>query len=307
MALLQEIWVKDIQSNLYNGLEFINYGTDHSEYIAYSTVHLPQAGSAPEVVKSRTTLPAPISQRTDTELTYPVVPFTTNPIVVSDLEAFQLSYDKRMSVMGEHSEKLRERIGRETAFNWAVSADANRIVRTSGANGTTLAPGATGTRKKLVKEDIGKLKTILDRDLVPMSERYLLLDYGMYVELLESDAILRQDFMGKANLPMGAVNLILGFNILTYNYPVIYDNAATPAKKSPLSDNTGYPVQATTDNIGCIAFSRYAVSKALGGINVFMENRVPEYYGDIISALVHHGSSIRRTDKKGVCVIVQST
>nr|WP_298660652.1 phage capsid protein [uncultured Flavobacterium sp.] len=307
MALERELWIDDIQPNLFQGIEFATYSKDHSSYIYNKTVHIPQAGSIPNVVKSRTVLPAPIGSRTDTELTYQILDYSTDPIVVSDLETMQISYDKRQEIMGEHISKLKDRIGRQVAFDWAVSgaSDAARIIRTTGAAGTTLAPGATGTRKKLTKQDLSNLKLVFDRDLVPQDERYILMDHGMYLELLELDAFTSSFFVGQVVLPNAVINKLYGFNILTYSFPIIYDNAATPVKKT-LIDNTGFPVAAATDNLACIAWSKYSVSRALGPIDVFMNPRLAEYYGDLMSALVFFGSTILRSDKKGVGAIVQA-
>ena len=70
MALQQEIWIKDIQENFYQNNEFLQKATDHSMWVNFKTVHIPQAGSAGTVEQNRSLLPAAITSRTDSELTY---------------------------------------------------------------------------------------------------------------------------------------------------------------------------------------------------------------------------------------------
>jgi len=50
-------------------------------------------------VKNRAVLPAEVSVRTDTDITYPIYHRSTDPIVVPNLNSFQLSYHKRQSVL----------------------------------------------------------------------------------------------------------------------------------------------------------------------------------------------------------------
>lgn len=306
MALLKEVWLQDIQPNFYQGIEFITNSIDHSSLVTNNTIHIPQSGVDPEIVVNPSVFPLTINQRIDDELTYKVDCYVVKPTLVTNVESYQLSYDKRMSIMGANYAYLRQRVGRQTAFNWSVESSA-RIVRTSGANGTTLAPSATGTRKKLTLVDLLKASLVLDRDLVPYDERYLLLDSGMYRELLEDPNLVRKDFVDKAVLPTGVIDKLLNFNIMLYSFPVIYDNATPPVRKA-LNQNTGLPTTpATTDNIGCIAWSKYAVSKALSGIDIFLKEKQPEYAGgDTLNCLAWHGSSLMRKDQKGVVSIVQS-
>ncbi len=94
-ALQKEIWVADIQENLYENNEFLSKSTDHSGYVTNKTVHLPQAGSDPDVEVDREVVPASVTKRTDTDLTYDIHEFTTTPTLVQDFEELQLSYSKR--------------------------------------------------------------------------------------------------------------------------------------------------------------------------------------------------------------------
>jgi hypothetical protein len=102
MALQQEIWVQDIKETLHQGSEFVKTGTDHSAFVAKKTVHMPQSGAMTAIEKNRSSLPGTIAQRTDTELTYNLNEYTTDPVLITDLDELQTSYMKRQSVLSQH-------------------------------------------------------------------------------------------------------------------------------------------------------------------------------------------------------------
>lgn len=300
-ALQTEVWVTDIMENLFSGMEFVSRSVDDSSEVNNKTVHIPQAGASPSIAKNRSSFPATIAERTDTDLTYNIDNYTTDPIRVRNFDEVQVSYAKRQSVMSEHIAALRENIGDNMAYNWAVSGNAARVLRTTGSNGTNLAPGATGTRKKVTKEDIFKLRTIMDNDKVPADGRVLLMPSSMYEELFGIDALIRHDYMqGASSLPDGVVTRLAGFDIMVRPTVVTFDNQSDPEKKAVGAST------AATDNLACIAWSKYYVRHAVGSIMPYLNEGVAEHFGDIMSAEVNFGGVIGRTDLKGVASLVQA-
>ena len=90
-----EMWSDFIASNLFKGYEFILRSFDASKYVLQGkVVHIPQAGGTPTVVKNRSSLPATAVKRTDTDVTYAIDEFTTDPVIIEDAASVQLSYDK---------------------------------------------------------------------------------------------------------------------------------------------------------------------------------------------------------------------
>ena len=53
MALNQEVWVKDVVANLFPENSFASQSVDDSDYVSNKTVHIPNAGAPPSVVKNR--------------------------------------------------------------------------------------------------------------------------------------------------------------------------------------------------------------------------------------------------------------
>jgi hypothetical protein len=301
MAINKELWVAEVKDQLFEGAEWIRRSTNHDAYVNNAIVHVPNAGSLPAVQVNPSVFPLTISQRTDNDLTYNLKKIGTEPTLIQDWEAFQISYDKQSSVLRQHVGIINDMVALEAAYAWAVSGagDAARIIRTSGTNGTTLAPAATGTRKKLTYADITKAAERLDRDKVGRTGRVLVLDTGMYWELFSDTNLIQSDVMGRVTLPEGVINRLAGFDIYLYNAPVVYTNASDPVKKAIGAAG------ASTDNLAGIFFQADSISNALGAINVYSDENKPEYYGSVFSAMVLHAAQVIRTDRAGVGAIVQ--
>ena len=300
MALQKEIWIQDIKETLHQGSEFIKAGTDHSAFVSNKVVHMPQSGSMSTIEKNRSSLPGTIAQRTDTELTYSLNEYTTDPVLITDLDELQTSYAKRMSVLGQHIDATNERIGTEVAYEWAPSASASLVLRTTGA-ATSQLPNATatGTRLLITKEDIARMARKLDLDNAPKNDRVLVLPTSMYYELFSVDALIRNDFGRALNMIDGQVNEIFGFKVFTRPEVVYFNEVASGVKKAVGA------VDAVTDCYGAIAFQKNSVAQALGSIKVFANEGVAEYYGSVFSAMVMHGASKTRTDNKGLVALAQ--
>lgn len=298
MALLQEIWVQDIQERMAEQNAFLSYSVDHGPFITNSIVHVPQAGTLPASVKNRSSLPATAGQRTDADLTYPIYNRSTDPILVPDLTSFQLSYDKRQSVLQAHVDRLLEDAARDVAFEWAPT-QAGRIVRTTGTAGSnSLSVGATGTRKALTIKDVANLARLFDMDNVPSGDRYLLLHPYLYYELFDTQALLSRDVMGGSTLPSGVIGQLFGFNLMVKATLPVYDTAA--ARK----DLDAAP--ATSDNLCALAWQRSCVARALSPVEVFENEKDATYYGDVLSARLFCGGTKLRPDQKGVAALVQA-
>lgn len=303
MALQTEIWVTEIQENLFPANDFMSRCKDHSAFINHLTVHLPQSGSNPAVFKNNTSLPVSINQRTDSDFTYSLNNYKGEPILITNLEEMQNSYDKRSSVLGNVTRNMRFAIGNQTLYAWAPSG-LSRIVRTSGtAVATALAPSATGTRNAITLNDISAMKAKLDNDNVPLEGRILMMPADIYNnQLLQINNI--QAFYAY-NMPVvqtGKAPTIFGFEIMIRPSICVYDTSAVIKSISDI----GLPsAPAATDNLACIAYHPDFVSKAEGGINVYAQENLPQYYGSVLSIEVQHGASPLRSSSIGIVALVQ--
>jgi hypothetical protein len=300
-ALQTEVWIADIQEKLFYGNEFLFLAQDHSEFIQNKTVHVPQAGANPTVVKNRTAITTDPIQRTDTEITYDLDNYTTDPILVKNIEDLQVSYAKRQSVMSSHIATLSDVIATETLQKWAVSVSSTHVIRTTGANTGTLPNAtATGTRLKTTKEDLARASARMDLDKVPSKERYAVMPAVMFYDLFtDSDLVRSRATISKDMLEKGVIAELFGFNIIKRGEAVLYTSAGTNTLKAANA------AEAATDCAGTVCFSRYMTSQALGEIMVYVNEGDAKSYGDIMSAEVNHGAHYLRTNNVGRVSIAQ--
>jgi len=305
MALIQEIWVKDIQNSLNENADFLPYSVDHSAYIAFGTVHIPQSGANPSVNVNPTVFPLTIGQRTDTDRTYAMNQFALDPLLITNIDELQVSYDKRQSVIGQQLSTLTQTIGNRVAVSWAASGTAN-IVLTTGAATGALPPSGTGTRKKVELIDIANLAKKLDKDNVPAKGRKLLMNSDMFWELHTISDVVRASYNGFASnvLQTGVVSQLFGFDIMVRPTVAVFTKTGTTAKAIGVA-------AAADDRLACIAFHPSTVCRAVGAMTPYFDsgsngNGKPEYLGSVFNMDVMLGSAIMRDDMKGVASLIQA-
>ena len=304
-APLVTIFTKDIEANLFSDDDFTNEGIDDTANVIvtqgkfFAKVSVPQAGAAPTVVKGDPGINRTVALREDDNLDYDIVAHSTLPIVVTDLDEMMVSYAKRQNLIQEHTDALKQSIGDQTAFDWAPSL-ATQMIRTSGSNVSATAPAATGTRKAFILDDLQKAKTLLMKQKLPKGDITALMDPDMYEQLMLDPSVKTASAFGKAVLPEGVVDRILGINIRVRSNVVVYTNAATPVKKAVGA------VGAATDNLGCLVYHVRKVRRAKTPVKVFIDQDAPQHYGTVISAQLFAGGSHSRKDQKGVVAIIQA-
>lgn len=305
MALIKEIWVQDIQEALNRNADFLPYSVDHSAYIAFGVVHVPQSGANPTVNVNPTSLPLSIAQRTDTDLTYNLNQYALSPTLITNIDELQNSYDKRQSVIGQQMSTLTQTVGDYTAVSWCASGAAN-IIQTTGTAGTSLPPSGTGTRNAVALADIANLAKKLDKDNVQRTGRKLLMQADMFWELFTISEVVRASYNGfQVNaLATGVVAQLFGFDIMVRPTVAVFAKTGTTAKAVGAA-------AAADDRLACIAWHPSTVSRALGAMNPMYDagsngNGKPEYLGSVFNMEVMLGSAILRTDMKGVAALVQT-
>lgn len=299
MAIQKEIWTAAIVENLFASNSFLSKAFNADEYVNQGkTVHIPQAGAPSGVKKNRTELPATVAKRTDTDVTFVLDEYTTNPICIPHADTVELSYDKRESVLRNDKLKLADEVA--LSFIDAWSPAATRCIETTGAEVDAYTPKATGKRKGLCKADVLALMTKFNAEDIPQEGRYLLLDAYMYSQLL-ADLTQSENmaFLACADAANGIVGKLFGFNVMTRSTVALYD--ATKTKKAWSAKD------AATDLAAALAWHEQSVCRALGEVKAFENEGDPTFYGDIYSFLVRAGGRILRSDNKGVAAIVQGT
>lgn len=295
MALNKEIWIESIVGNLFADGTFLGRSVNHSSFVDNKTVHVPNAGSAPEVTKNRAVFPATASGRTDYDLDYSIDEFTTAPFRISNAEEVELSYDKRESIVGACREALAEAVANDVLESW-VPASFEKVATTGSGVAPHLA-SQTNNRKAVAIADILAVKKLFDKNNIPQEGRCFMLDYEMYNQLLgalsESQA---NAFLATADASKGIVGKLFGFDFYMRSNVLRCNSGGTALASS----------DAATDQAAGIAWYDKAVSVALGQTEIFETQNDPTYYGDIVSALVRAGGKYMRNDKKGIVLLVQA-
>ncbi|TKT89478.1 phage capsid protein [Dyadobacter frigoris] len=301
MALEVEIWKKEIIGLLYKSNEFLDYCVKADEYVNLGKiVHIPGSGQPSNVEIDRTILPATISKRTDTEVTYTLKEFTSDPKLVTNLETLQYSYDKVQSVLREDMATIREKVADWMLRLWSP-ADAASILRTTGAAVTSAAPGATGNRKGLTKEDLKKARLVMNKQKVLKEGRVALIPSDQMDFLLSDPDLLKRDVSMELDIKGGVITRLYGFDLIERSDVMIYTEAGTPVAKNPGAAG------AATDNQATLLWQRDCVERAMGDVKMFYDIDKPEYYGSLFSFLIMMGGRGRRPDGKGVLSIVEAS
>lgn len=298
MAIQRELWQPVIKEQLFKANEFLNYLRNADEYvIGGRIVHIPQSGGPASVEKNRSSLPATIVTRTDTDITYPLDEYTTDPVLIPNADTVELSYDKTSSVIRENTSGLMEFVGDDIIYKLVANTPAGSKIATTGSAAVGTAPGATGNRKIITEADLRAAQLLLNKQNVPKADRYLLLPSD-FINQLMADNNLKYAFQQVVNLPEGVIAKLYGFNILERSSVVRL--ATDLAVKLPTAAN------ATTDNNAALFWQMDMLERALGDVNMFDDYSRPEYYGDIFSFLVRMGGRACRTDNKGYGLIYEA-
>lgn len=296
-AVQVEIWEKWIAENLFESNPHLMHAWNADEYVIMGkVVHIPQAGSKPAVVVNRSSYPATAVTRNDTDITYAIDEYTTDPTRIPHADTVELSYPKMESVLGDHREMLQETIGTGILIKWAPTAAGN-ILRTTGASAA--AHIGTGNRKSMTVDDLDKARVAMNKMKVSKKDRYALFDEDMMQQLTrELNVNSARDFSVILDPKTGEIDKLCGFKILTRPTVLTYDAAAGAV--SPLGAAAN-----ATDNGAVLCWQKNAVERAKGEIKFFEDLNSPTMYGDIYSALIRMGGRIRRADAAGVLAIVQ--
>lgn len=299
MAVQQEIWVRYIIQRLWKDNTFLKFAMNEDQYvIGGRIVHIPQPGAKPTIQKNRSSYPGVAVRRTDTDITYNLDEYTTDPTHIVDADKVELSYDKINSVFGDHAGTLVETIADDMIIKWLTAITAGSIVRTSGAAAAATTAGQTGNRKVFIHDDLRKAKLILDLQKVPADGRYSLLEANMADQLFASLSNTQyRDFSQYADAKEGIIGRLYGFNIMNRS-EVAMASAANAI--NPLG-----AAVAATDNVASFCWHKDFVTRAIGEKKFFENPNRAEYYGDIYSALIRGGGRRRREDNAGVVAILQ--
>lgn len=302
MGLQKEIWRNDIVGNLFKNNEFSQHAVNADAFVLGGTVvHIPVAGTASSVKKNLASFPQVATERADSELTYPLDTLYALPRRIAQIDKYELSYDKRMSVVGEDVRNLVEKANNSLLYRWGPLV-AQTILTTGAASGADLIDTtATGTRKIFDKAELKRVAKMFNRGDLP-GKPIALLTAAHYHQFFESLSEGEKTNMGRvANVAKGIVGEYMGITIMMRSSVLRYRGANGSYVKVDEGDDS-FAANAA-DRAASLVWTADSVERALGDVEVFDNQQQALYYGDIFSALLRIGGRIRRT--VGVVAIVE--
>ena len=303
MAVQKEVWIPAIEENLYRGIELIaQVATDDSSYVNNKTVHIPNAGAAPNVSRGNSTYPVVVTERTDTDVDYTLTNFEIGPVRLGWADQLQLSYDKVQSITGDFMGNMNEAL-RNYFLSQFYSYASTSIVATDATTTVTNWLGGTagGSLKVLRGRNVREAAKILDRMKVPSGDRFLLLDYEMFWQLIGDVAYNNSRLEVLAGFP-STIDNIYGFKVIQLPFVAAQNDNTSGAVIAPTAADGTFTFTTNNRPLG-LAFHKSFVSWAKTGVEGFVQNSDPTMFGDILSASVYGGAKYRRTDKAGVVAI----
>ncbi len=302
MALEVEIWQSQIEQNLFKNNYFVTQSKDASENVVMGKiVHIPNAGTPSGTKKNRSVFPAPITRRSDIDVTYTLDEFTTNPVTIPNIETVQLSYDKTASVLEDDQASLNQNVAESMLQNW--KPDLSNIIQTTGANIPASLTTTTGLRKALTVNDFVAARVAMNKQNVPQEGRCCVIPTDMMQGLLLDPSLNNNAYSQAIWLTTGKLDSIAGFKV--YERASVLAAAQDKSAIRAIDDDGNLVGVTATDGHMALFWHPLLVERAVGKIEMFSQYGSPVLYGDTFSFLVMAGGRKRRADNKGVIGIAE--
>lgn len=300
-----EVWVDAIVKRFWKDNLFLKLFKDHSQYVlAGKIVHIPQQGTKPTVIKGRTTFPGTAVRRTDTDLTYTLDEYSTDPTHITNTEAIELSYDKIMDVFGDHAAALAESAADDFIIKLLTLLPGTNVISTTGASTAVGVTGQTGTRKAAIHNDLRALSLKMNIANVPKQDRYALLEANMQDQIFGSLSETQyRDFTRYADAATGVLGKLYGITILDRSSVAIAASALNGSSELVVRA-LGASVGATDDAVSLI-WQKDCAAHAIGETKFFENKNDALYFGDVYSATLRNGGRRLRADSAGVYALKQ--
>jgi len=258
MGLLREMWAGEIIKKFRHDGLWLGKVPRRDDLVKNNTIHLVDIGADPNVLVNNTTYPIPSNLREDADVPIGLDKFDTENTRIPDDELQGLPYDKKGSVAEHHTETLIEKTMDKSAHSMAPSNPTDGIIVMT--TGTT--NGETAARKRLLPNDIVKLKKQCDKKKWPKGSRVLVLCPEHVEDLLVADEKFREQYK---NMKTGDILPLYGFDIYEYAANPKYtkvDNVVTKKAFGAADDDTN-------DLVCSFAFTDKRVMQFAGDIKIY--------------------------------------
>jgi hypothetical protein len=220
-----EVWTGEVANQIKASEEgtFIDGIDSYDQYVGNDVIHLVDAGVEPDVLVNNTTYPIAVQTLSETDISISLDKFQTKVTPITDDELYAISYDKMTVVKTKHGNaitkmKLKKAIH---AFAPASNSANTPVIFTSSDE------ALEGTRKRMTREEIIKMKKKFDDMECPNEGRRLILCSDHVQDLLLQDQKFADQYY---NYTTGKIANLYGFEVYEYSSCPLYTVAG--AKKA---------------------------------------------------------------------------
>ncbi|MGJ1363453.1 hypothetical protein ACR79B_15785 [Sphingobacterium spiritivorum] len=265
-TLNKQVWIAQIMEKYYPEASFLTHAKDFSQFVDNDIINLAEAGVDPDVLVNNTAYPINVVERTDSPLGIELDLFETENTLIRRPHTIELAYDKLESVVMGHRNSLRAKTSTKAAHAFAPQSNTvnTPILETTGDN------DGEGN-KRLIPENILKLKRKYDDLDYPLDKRFLILDPRHVEDLLIYDLKLFKDIVDLTN---GQPKRFAGFNILQFTKNPLYTSAN---EKKPWGS-----AAVPTDKFSSFSFYGDEVMRAVGSMHMYATENDAKERGTIV-------------------------
>jgi hypothetical protein len=256
--LLNELNEKFILTKFRSLGTWLSEVTSKDNWVGNNAIKIPKrkGDSAPVVLINNTVYPMVSSGRDDEKVVVSLNKYSTENRHVTQDELYAIAYDKEGDINMELKEELEIKVTEHALYSISpVSNSASTpVLETTGA--------LDGTRRRLVKADVIRLKNDLDKASVPKTGRVWVMSSTHANDLLLEDAAFEKGYHNRVD---GAISMnYYGFKIYEEVYTPTY-HATTKAKLAFDSVTAG--------RTSSIIFHKSSCVKAKGTVERFARDK----------------------------------
>lgn len=256
--LLNELNEKFILTKFRSLGTWLSEVTSKDSWVGNNAIKIPKrkGDSAPIVLINNTVYPMVSSGRDDEKVVVSLNKYSTENRHVTQDELYAIAYDKEGDINMELKEELEIKVTEHALYSISpVSHSASTpVLETTGA--------ADGTRKRLSKADVIRLKAALDAGSVPKTGRIWVMSSTHANDLLLEDAAFEKGYHNRVD---GTISInYYGFKIYEKVYTPTY-HATTKAKLAFDSVTAG--------RTSSIIFHKSSCVKAKGTVERFARDK----------------------------------
>lgn len=222
--VIPEVWTKEFLKafNHADTGTFLEGISDYSRFVKDGNIiHLIDFDLDPEVLVNNKQYPIPVQELNNADIVLSLDKLQTKATPVTDDVVYDIKAELMPHVIEEHRVAIGEYRLDKAIFNFAAEANTNAtpVIATTGVEFDSKAVKTDGTRLRLTRADIIKLKTAFDKMSVPMAGRRLVLCPDHVADLLVGDLAFAQQYQ---NHTTGAIAKMYGFEIYEFVANPVY-------------------------------------------------------------------------------------